>query len=299
MSRLARPASSSTLESTVRPLGGRVTPNSAHAGTAGPRWIVDRLLVGNDIIDLRDPRCAGKSRHLRFVSRVFHSAEASRILSAADADGALWLHWAAKEAAYKVVSKLLGEPPVFEHRAFVVNAGPAPAPASHPTGPTGLGAGFDASGSVSYRNVKIPYRAAIDAGRIHALAWSGEDPDGPVPDIGISTGEARVRGPGSDKPGPEDASDAFRVFLKERFTVRERRSIHSPQSAHVRLMARAAIADTLRMDERRLEVICGNAPTGRTPPRVLLDGLPGPVDVSLSHHGQRVAWAYALAPREV
>ena len=71
----------------------------------------DRLLVGNDIVDLRDRRCPGKSRHLRFVNRVFHPAEASRILSSPDADGMLWLHWAAKESAYKVASKVLGDPP--------------------------------------------------------------------------------------------------------------------------------------------------------------------------------------------
>ncbi len=258
--------------------------------------MTDRLLVGNDIIDLRDPRCPGKSRNLRFLARVFHAGEASRILAAPDADQALWLHWAAKEAAYKVVSKLMGSPPVFEHSAFVVKAGRAPAGTPEPSG---IRSGFEAIGSVTYRDLTIPYRAAVDTSRIHALAWSGEDPDGPVPSVGISTGEANVRAPNVGGTAGGGAPDALQFFLKERFTSRERRSIHSPQSAYVRLMARSAIAEDLGVDERRLEVLCGDAPTGRTPPRVLLDGRAGPVDVSMSHHGKRVAWAYALVPSEI
>ena len=246
----------------------------------------DRLLVGNDIVDLRDRRCPGKSRHLRFVARVFHPVEASRILSAADADGTLWVHWAAKEAAYKVVSKCLGAPPVFEHSAF--RASIERAPDSTATDQTG----FNTVGSVVYQDLRIPFRAAWNADRIHALAWSGEDPMQPSPSIEISTGEAHVQG-ALDSDNASTGNSQYDLLLKERFTARERRSIHSPRSAHVRLMARSAMSERLGIDERRLEIVCGDAATGRIPPRVFRDGRPDGVDVSMSHHGHRVAWAFA------
>ena len=247
----------------------------------------DSLLVGNDIVDLRDRRCPGKSRHLRFVARVFHPVEASRILSAADADGTLWLHWAAKEAAYKVVSKCLGAPPVFEHAAFRARIDEAPD--STATDQTG----FNTVGSVAYHDLKIPFRAAWNSDRIHALAWSGEDTTKPTPSIKIATGEAHIQGAALERESRSADASPYEFLLKERFTPRERRSIHSPQSAHVRLMARSAMSERMGVDERRLEIVCGDVATGRTPPRVFLDGRPDRMDVSMSHHGHRVAWAFA------
>lgn len=247
----------------------------------------DRLLVGNDIVDLRDRRCPGKSRHLRFVARVFHPWEASRILSADDADGTLWLHWAAKEAAYKVVSKCLGKPPVFEHAAFRVRIDRAPDPTA--TDQTG----FNTVGSVRYQDLQIPFRAAWNSDRIHALAWSGEDPKKPSPSIEITTGEAHIQGAALERDNDSTSTAPFDFLLKERFTLRERRSIHSPPSAHVRLLARSAMSERLGIDERRLEIVCGGQATGRTPPQVFLDRQPDTSDVSMSHHGHRVAWAFA------
>ena len=251
------------------------------------------LLVGNDIIDLRDRRCPGKSRDLRFVSRICHPEEASRILSAPDADTELWLHWAAKESAYKVTSKRLGAPPVFEHAAFRVHV-------DHllPGGADRMD--FNASGTVDYQDEAVPFRASINSGRIHVVAWSAtgeEEVEEKTPNsdlkAGIETGEAHVHTAPHDSDGGAGEADALELLMKDRFTQRERRSIHSPPSAHVRLFARSAMADSLKIDERRLEVLCGEAPTGRTPPRVLLDGKSSVLDVTMSHHGEHVAWAFA------
>ena len=136
-------------------------------------------------------------------------------------------------------------------------------------------------------------KAAWSASRIHALTWCGEDPALPPPHREIATGEARVHGGQREEDVSVDRLDAYRLLMNERFTARERRSIHSPHSAHVRLMARSAVAGQLRIDEGRLELVCGDAPTGRTPPRLYLDDSPSVVDVSMSHHGRHVAWAFA------
>lgn len=61
--------------------------------------------VGNDVVDLKDPQNLGKSRDDRFLGRVFTGEERDLILKADTPDGFLWALWAAKEAAFKVVSR--------------------------------------------------------------------------------------------------------------------------------------------------------------------------------------------------
>jgi phosphopantetheine--protein transferase-like protein len=61
--------------------------------------------VGNDIVDLKEPDNCGKSGDDRFLGRVFTPEERERIVGAANPDKLLWALWAAKEAAYKAVSR--------------------------------------------------------------------------------------------------------------------------------------------------------------------------------------------------
>ena len=63
------------------------------------------LVVGNDVVDLRQPDTWQKSRDRRFVQRVFLPEEEARIYNDPDPDGCLWMFWAAKETAYKIFSK--------------------------------------------------------------------------------------------------------------------------------------------------------------------------------------------------
>jgi phosphopantetheinyl transferase (holo-ACP synthase) len=250
-------------------------------GARGPE--PETILVGNDVVDLRDPRCAGKARDFRFLKRICGAEEMSRILSSEDADATLWLHWAAKEAAFKVVSKAMGAPPVFRHAAFVVrleawSEGPSPV-------------GFPRKGTVEFEGQLVPFHASVSSERVHVVAHTPATSVLPWNDIRISTGEAGV---GHVRSTAMPRVPPFRMMLEERFTPREGASIHSPASAYVRLLARTALADALEVDETRLEVVCGREPTGRIPPIVLLDGARAPVDLTLSHHGHLVGWAFAL-----
>ena len=61
--------------------------------------------VGNDVVDLKHPENKGKSRDDRFLGRVFTAEERDRIARAARPETLLWALWAAKEAAFKVVSR--------------------------------------------------------------------------------------------------------------------------------------------------------------------------------------------------
>ena len=87
--------------------------------------------MGNDVVDLREPRSPGQSEKSGFLHRVFTDAETAWIRKGAvgaDRDRRLWILWAAKETAFKVISKILGSPPVFIHRAFISEPGVGDAP---------------------------------------------------------------------------------------------------------------------------------------------------------------------------
>ena len=78
-------------------------------------------LVGNDVVDLRDPAIAGHHRRTRFVARVCTTQEVARVEASLDPHRTLWSLFAAKEAGFKVVAKLT--PGIaFSPRRFVVDA---------------------------------------------------------------------------------------------------------------------------------------------------------------------------------
>lgn len=219
--------------------------------------------VGNDVVDTTHPRCAGKSADHRFLARILTPAEAETVRSASDPDRCLWLHWAAKEAAFKAATRVRGEPPVFEHAAFRVDLPEA---------------GDAVEGSVRWEELVLPWRewqAPHAVGGIHVVCWA-EGPDGP-PDL---------------HGGTEAIPDGDRI-PRNRFTERERRAVHSPPSGWARLRARAHLAELAGVDEDVLEIVTADGPPGRVPPAVLMRGEPTGWSVSLSHHGRLVAWALA------
>ncbi|MCH7755009.1 4-phosphopantetheinyl transferase family protein, partial [candidate division KSB1 bacterium] len=75
------------------------------------------LLLGNDIVDLNEAGITGKFYSARFVERVFSREEKSAISLSENPDLTLWMFWAAKETAYKIISKITG-PPVFSYKKF-------------------------------------------------------------------------------------------------------------------------------------------------------------------------------------
>jgi hypothetical protein len=81
-------------------------------------------LIGNDVVDLRDPDAAPEGRHPRFDARVFSRAELQALDRSGAAERLRWIFWAAKEAAYKVARKLDHEV-VFSPSRFVVELAPS------------------------------------------------------------------------------------------------------------------------------------------------------------------------------
>ena len=232
-----------------------------------------RLVVGNDVVDLSDPRCSEKHADARFLERVFTAAERRTIVEAGEPDLMLWTLWAAKEAAFKALSKHLGAPPVFRHRAFEVIL-------------TEPGAG-----RVRFGETSTLFRVSSPREPLQVVAIGPHPERWPEPRDGVQLFAEEIRladSPGGGERAPED--------LLGRFSAREALAVYDLASARVRLESRAHLARELGVAEERLEIVCSGGRTGRVPPAVLLDGLPVAADLSLSHHGHWIAWAL-LIPR--
>jgi len=264
---------------------------------------VTSVCVGNDVVDLERSRTAGRAKDARFVTRVLDVEEQEAVRAASEPDVELWCHWAAKEAGYKVISKLLGSPPPFVHRAFKVAwsegsrgaasdalAGPSAEPIA--AGP-GREAATDAGtavaveirrGTVGWEGRNAEVSVARLAGGVHAVAFAVREPARDAVGVEIVPRVELLDEPAAPWAGSLDE-------LRSRFTEREADAVYSLASAAVRLGARGDLAARLGVSERRVAIVCGPGRSGRRPPRVFLDGGPVEADVSLSHDGRLIAWA--------
>ena len=228
-----------------------------------------RIVVGNDVVDLRDEEATGKSRDERFVRRILTETE-RREFEAAPTDEGLWRRWAAKEAAYKAIAKRFGASPT----------------------PRALGVRWDTighrastDGHIEWRGHSVAVRWEVDADKVHCVAWIAtptalERVDEFDEECRISTAAERA-----DAPRLRSAS----------LTPREAVSARNESSAAVRQLARELIVRrTQDVDgSRSIEFVRERGTQrGFGPPRVVIDGRYSAAwDVSLSHHGRFVAAA--------
>jgi phosphopantetheine--protein transferase-like protein len=233
--------------------------------------------LGNDIVDLTDPRHSGKARDHRFLRRVYSQREQDEIRSSENPDLALWIRWAAKESAFKTVSKALGAPPTFIHHTFEVSV-------FHPDAPTGQ-AGENADppmtrfGEVHHESLVLPLRIEVHGPALHAVTWASRGPD-EVPRF--SWGSSLM----------EEMGASWRSVLRHHFSPREWNCVSHQASALTRLAARKSLSFALGVLEQDLEIGCGTGTPGRRIPKVFLKGRELPADLSLSHHGRLLAWAF-------
>ena len=116
--------------------------------------------VGNDVVDLEDPAIAQTHLRERFVHRVCASSERALLASSPEPKRLLWSLFAAKEAAFKAISKVLAGPLVFAHSRFVVTADLR---------------------SVSYEKHVLWLRVDLEGPCVHAVAWTDDE----VPICGV------------------------------------------------------------------------------------------------------------------
>jgi len=238
--------------------------------------------LGNDVVDLTDPRHGGKAGDNRFLQRVFSPEEQEDIRTSLNPDRALWMRWAGKEAAFKTVSKAQGSAPIFNHPSFRTTVfgrrGALPDGAPPPDNP------MSRFGQVEYERFLLPLRIEVVGTTLHAVTWT-PDPGHDIPPFVWGSQEAV--GPTHD----------WRGLLEARFSAKEWDCVSHRASALARLAARRSLAASLKVEDTAIEIGCGPGEPGRRIPKVLLGGEEAPVDLTLSHHGRLLAWAYLIPPQ--
>lgn len=233
------------------------------------------LRVGNDVVDLGRRRTSAKSLDARFLARIFTDAERARIQDSPTPDLEIWKHWAIKEAAFKSVVKTLAAAPVFRHSSYAVSW----------IGPTGdFPNARGEEGSL----------AVVEYGRLilHALvtvaaAGRGSEP-GFVHAVCLSTAREGCL------ESPHLRFDVERIVRDPRTAEnsQNRPSGRERLSFAVRDAALPALARTLSVPQSSVSISRTPRNYTRAPPVVLLDGRRAPIDISLSHDGSWVAWAF-------
>lgn len=239
--------------------------------------------VGNDVVDLQHSGLHGKLENHRFLKRVFTKSEQSVIARAGESDIELWCLWACKEAAFKAFSKILPTPPAFVHSAFEVSW----------TRMTQEESMSIRAGNVVYEGLSVSVSVNLSVGVLHAFAWTGplNEPTKGAPPAELYHDLARLDEPGA----PWSAS--YPELLEE-LTSEERTGVHSRESAAVRIGVRGSIANTLNVAQDHLQVIRPQGPSGRGHPLLLLDGKPSGIDISISHHGCWIGWAFLVTDND-
>ncbi|RZL44586.1 MAG: 4-phosphopantetheinyl transferase family protein, partial [Pedobacter sp.] len=66
-------------------------------------------MLGNDIVDLQLATIQSNWRRKGYLQKIFTEQEQDLIANATNQDQMVWLLWSMKEAAYKIVSPMVGE----------------------------------------------------------------------------------------------------------------------------------------------------------------------------------------------
>jgi phosphopantetheinyl transferase (holo-ACP synthase) len=225
------------------------------------------LPVGNDVIDLSDSDADPATLSPRFDGRVFSSSERSALARAGDSRLLRWSLWAGKEAAYKVARKL-DPSAIFSPSRFVVELDDETL-VQRATADTRTHRSQDAtwssgavtwsSGSATWKEIRMHLQVVHQDGAVHAVARrKATGTEGT--ERALVTGLRRLAGGEGDDPGR--------------------------LSAAVRRLAAGLLATPLGVDPKELEFR-----RERRIPQLWLRGRRAPFDLSLSHHGQMVAFA--------
>jgi phosphopantetheinyl transferase (holo-ACP synthase) len=275
---------------------------------------VPEAAVGDDLVDLGRARTHGRAGDGRLLERVLTREErelvtlaASRSTAGVDAEGLtaadrlLWALWAAKEAAFKVHTKLLGAPPPFVHADYRVYHTP---PAR---------AGRSGMVEVSWGDGACRVAVTQRDGSVHAVAVPepGGSSGGLLPNPVTPTGDGAD---GTELPTPalphggrlvavttglDEAMARWgrdEQALRARFSPAEWGPVHSTASALVRLGARRLAAGLLQVEENTLAILCAPGSTGRRPPYLEVEGRRSKVSVSFTHDGSHLGWAVRVPP---
>jgi phosphopantetheinyl transferase (holo-ACP synthase) len=208
-------------------------------------------VIGNDVVDLRDPETLPGARHARFDARVFAAGERSALERSGARDRLRWILWAAKESAFKVAQRR--EPDTsFVPTRFVVD--------------------LDASlrGCVRHADREYPVCVAVTGDCVHAVATEAPAAGAVRAGVAVCAAEGAA---GASLPGSA-VRDLAAAGIAPLLGV-ERQALR---------FARRGRVPELQLDP-------GVRSGWHSARRDSVEARLGAVRVSLSHHGRFVAYA--------
>jgi len=214
--------------------------------------------VGNDVVDLTQSTAKKKSRNIRFLNRVFTPEEQSSILSSPFPDLRLWSCWAAKEAAYKAISKAYPDIPSIP-KLFPVLID-SEDPADYNSGPRRSSFPLLRKGSVLTPGGKCWIRIDYRYTYLHCIAFTAI---------------------------PDQLDFSWRVH----YLFSSLQKTPSLESEAVRIASRFHLAGFLSENFDDLKISRQHDGHSQTPPQVFCQGRLLDVDISLSHDGFFIAHA--------
>ncbi len=118
---------------------------------------------------------------------------------------------------------------------------------------------------------------------VHALAWAGAQQSDAMGRTQSGLSEIQLRPDGRNRVSPEAAA---------LLTESELATIQHDGSAWARIYAREALGEHLAQPESAIRILGDPESPGRAPARLIIEGDSSPPDLTLSHHGRWVAWAF-------
>ena len=234
------------------------------------------LYVGNDVVDLAEERQSHKSSTTQFLKRVFTPAEQTLLSNSSHPELVLWIFWAAKETAFKIMSKLNGIQG-FSHKEYEV---------------------CDlALGNIEAAGGEVRLKVAAEHGEVPvAVQWNGVCLHA-VGGVLREDNEARAY---ECCWGQRDFGNPTQEILREfetgqsALSLEEKKSIQSPESAWVRFYVKKDIEKKTNSDYKDLQIIRPLKQGRMQPPTLLRQNQRAPMDLSISHHGAFVAWVFSF-----
>jgi phosphopantetheinyl transferase (holo-ACP synthase) len=211
--------------------------------------------VGNDIVDLTNPRSKNKIDDPRFINRILAVEEREQLMRACNPLEILWSFWAGKETAYKICRKL-DLRAAFSPRLYQVNLQDDEKNLTKENNSFSL---KELSGTVFTKCGLITIIVMIGREYVHC----------------IGTNEASELG-----------------SIRWETGCMEKTALKRDESSFVRQMAIKGLSVHSGHRQEAIEIKRFKGAKGLGPPVVYIDGKPSLIDISLSHDGSFAAYAF-------
>ena len=211
---------------------------------------------------MKTAEARGKANDTRFMRKILTTDEQQAVLNSDHPDGFLWAFWAAKETAYKAISK--AHPDVTS------------APRRYPVILDSKKVTNPLTGEVITPHGIVPIKITFHEDYVHCLGMAGRFQDLRNRDL-----DDIVFGSEEINPGEEPDS----------YSLSERESIM------VRTVAKERIASCLVRNPDEIHIMRNKSSEKQGPPMVYFKGRKDNIDISLSHDGRFVAYAF-MVPKD-